>query len=101
MKQEKFIRFCNELKAFYKEQKKLDDVLKVVCPSSTGVVELGNDFVGAYVDLMDDALGTGDFFSWFVFDNDFGARKRSIKIDGKEYVVKNEVDFYNIIDKLK
>lgn len=97
MTYEEFLKASNDLKAFFKEQKKLDAALNVISPSGTSVVEFGNEFVDSYIDVVEVALGDeSNSFSWFVFTNDFGAKKLQVRVDGVTYRIKNEKDFFDI-----
>jgi len=93
-----FKSYCDELKRFNAEQDKLNDVIKVIAPTSTGVVEFGSHFIDAYIRLVDEAMNTDDMFAWFVFENDWGKKKlfiKDLRENGKEYIIKSERDFYN------
>ena len=97
MTYKEFLQANNSLKAFFEEQKKLDKALRVISPSGTSVVEFGNDFVDAYISVVECALGDeNNFFSWFVFENDFGAKKHKVKIKGKEYAICSDIEFFNV-----
>lgn len=98
---EEFERAVNNLKEFFQEQDKLDAVLKVLSPSGTGVVEFGNKFIDDFIRLGEAGLKDQDnWFGWFVFDNNFGARKLTLKFNQVEYVIANEKDFYDVFVKL-
>jgi len=87
---------CDKLKDFFAEQDRLQKVVEVISPDSNGVIEFGNWFVDAYVNLMAIALNDEhDWVSWFVFDNDFGRKKLSIN----DHPITNEKTFYNFIIK--
>ena len=101
MNYDQFLEASNKLKNFIKEQEKLNDVLKVISPTSTGVVEFGNDFIDDYVRVVELALGDEfNWFSWFVFDNNFGSNKLKVKVNGKEYMIFGEQQFYNVCIKM-
>lgn len=91
---------CNGLKEFLKEREKLQEVLDVISPSSTGVVEIGGKFIDDYIKLIEINLGDRDgWVSWFVFDNDFGKNEFEVRIDTDIFKVCNEKDFYKIFKK--
>jgi hypothetical protein len=93
---------CCALKEFMEEQKKLDAVLKVISPSTTGVCEYGNKFIDDYIKVVEIALGAEfNSFSWFVFENDFGKNKRKVKIDDKMIEICDEKQFFNACIALK
>ena len=101
MKYEQFLEASNKLKKFIKEQEKLNDVLKVISPTSTGVVEFGSEFIDDYIQVVEIALGDDyNWFSWFVFENDFGAKKLKVIVEGKEYIILGEQQFFNVCIKL-
>ena len=77
------------------EQKKLDDVIKVISPSSTGVAEFGSKFIDDYITVVEIALkDEWNSFSWFVFDNEFGKKKLQAIVNGKKRKICNERDFF-------
>lgn len=101
MEYKQFLEASNKLKKFIKEQEKLNDVLKVISPTSTGVVEFGNEFIDDFIQVVEIALGDDyNWFSWFVFENDFGNKKLKVKVDEKEYVILGEQQFFNVCIKL-
>lgn len=97
-----FERAISDLKSFFKEQEKLDAVLKVISPTSTGVCEFGHSFIDAFIRLGEAALKDEyNWLSWFVFDNEFGAKKLTVSFDGKDYTIANEKDFYDALVKFQ
>lgn len=101
MEFKQFLEASNKLKKFIKEQEKLNDVLKIISPTSTGVVEFGGEFIDDYIQVVEIALGDDyNWFSWFVFENDFGSEKLTVKVDGKEYTILDEQQFFNVCIKL-
>lgn len=104
MTYQEFKTACDKLKDFLREQDRLEDVIKIIAPDSTAVVEFGSYFIDAYVNLMAIALGDEyDWVTWFVFENEFGKDKKEISelIGGKEkkWKITNEKTFYNFITK--
>lgn len=98
MEYEQFYKASQNLEEFIREQEKLDAVLKVIAPSSTAVCEFGNKFIDDYINVVEIALNdTGNWFSWFVFDNDFGRKKLTVNFDGEEFVISDEKTFFEII----
>ena len=101
MEYKDFYYASHNLKEFIKEQDKLDAVLKVISPSSTGVCEFGNKFIDDYIKVVEIALGDEfNWFSWFVFENDFGKKKMKVKVDNKEYKICDEKQFFDVCIKL-
>ena len=97
MEYEDFLKASNALKKFMNEQDELDNVIKVISPSSTGVVEFGNSFIDDYIRVVEIALEDKyEWFSWFVFDNDFGENEMVVTVEGKEYKISNEQEFYDV-----
>jgi len=98
MEYKDFYEAIGSLKDFIKEQDKLDAVLKVISPSSTGVCEFGNKFIDDYIKILEIALGdTNQWVSWFVFENDFGKNKLEVRVNDIEYEISNERQFFDII----
>lgn len=97
MEYKDFYDASQNLKKFQNEQDKLYAVLNVISPSSTGVCEFGSEFIDDYIKVVEICLGDKyGWFSWFVFENDFGKRKLHTKIDDKEYTICDEKDFYEM-----
>lgn len=95
---EQFHKDIQNLKRFKDEQDKLKAVLQVISPTSTGIVEFGNQFIDDYIDVVEQALGHeyGLVF-WFIFDNEFGQKNMVVTLDGKEYVIASIRDIYDFI----
>ena len=97
MEYKDFLKASNALKEFMNEQDKLDNVIKVISPSSTGVVEFGNQFMEDYIRVVEIALDDKyEWFSWFVFENNFGENKLIVAVEGKEYRICDEQEFYDV-----
>lgn len=98
MEYKDFYEAIQSLKDFFKEQDKLDAVLKVISPTSTGVCEFGNEFIDDYIKIVEIALGdTNQWVSWFVFENEFGKNKLEVKVNDIGYEISNEREFFDII----
>lgn len=98
MTYENFHEAIQNLKRFEAEQDKLKQVLQVISPTGTGVVEFGNDFIDNYIDLIELAIGHEyGLVSWFVFDNEFGQKNMIVTLDRKEYVISSIRDIYDFI----
>ncbi len=93
-----FYYAIHNLKKFMKKQDKLDAVLKVIAPSGTSVCEFGNEFIDDYIRLLEQSVNDqSNWVSWFVFENDFGAKKMKVKLpNGKEYKIASEKLLYDI-----
>jgi len=98
MEYKDFYEAIQSLKDFIEEQDKLDAVLKVISPTSTGVCEFGNKFIDDYIKIVGIALGdTNQWVSWFVFENEFGKNKLEVKVNDIGYEISNEREFFDII----
>jgi hypothetical protein len=101
MEYKDFFEASISLQNFIKEQDKLNDVLKVISPSSTSVCEFGNTFIDDYIKVVEIALGdTNQWFSWFAFENNFGKNRMVVKVNGKSYKICDERQFYDVCIKL-
>jgi hypothetical protein len=97
MEYKDFLKASNALKKFMNEQDELNNVIKVISPSSTGVVEFGNQFIDDYIRVVELALDDKyEWFSWFVFENNFGENKLIVAVEGKEYRICDEQEFYDV-----
>ncbi len=101
MTYEQFHSAINALKAFLEERKKLEEVIKVISPTSTGVVELGGQFIEDYIAVLEIAMGDkGGFVDWYIWDNKFGEKGLEVRYDDKEYKIRNDKDMYNFLQML-
>ncbi len=99
-KEQQFIESIENLKKFLKEREKLQDVIKVISPSSTGVVEIGGEFIDDYIDVMKIAFNDPyNHIDWFVFENDFGENELDVTIDNKETKITSSEIFYKVMLK--
>lgn len=90
-----------KLQKFFEEQEKLNTVLKVLSPTSTGVIEFGSTFIDAYINLLEKSFGDHfNWISWFIFENDFGRKGMAAKgsSDKKLTKIKTVKQLYKIIN---
>ena len=98
---EQFHEANENLKAYFLEQDKLDAVLKVISPTSTGVCEFGSKFIDDYIKVVEIALCDEDnWYSWFVFDNDFGREKLRACIKNEWFEIETARQFYDYVTVL-
>jgi len=101
MTYEQFHIAINALKAFLEERKKLEAAIKVISPTSTGVVELGGQFIEDYINLLEIAMGDKwGWTDWYTLENDFGAKGLKVRCDDKEYKIRNDKDMYKFLQLL-
>ncbi len=95
-----FLTANNNLKEFIKSLDKLNhETLNLI---KDDVFEFAFKYVEQSVNLMEIALGDeGNWYSWFVFENNFGENKWCVKIHGCEHCIENEKQFYDICIKQK
>jgi len=93
-----FEHSIERIKKFIEEQHKLGSLARVISPSGTNVCEFGSEFLEDYIRLLEIiCLDTEtNWISWFIFENDFGKRKYTVIVDGKNYIIDNEKIFYEI-----
>ncbi|MDI1317743.1 hypothetical protein [Flavobacterium sp.] len=97
MEYKDFYSACQNLKEFLKEQDKLNNVVKLLYPSSTFFFEFGNKFIDDYITVVELALGDKlTLFSWFVFENEFGKNELVLKVNNFGYKICNEEQFFDI-----
>jgi hypothetical protein len=95
MQYKDFLRASEDLKQFIRDQDRLSDLAKVI--TGTAFCDFGNRFVDDYIRVVEIALGDEtNAFSWFALENDFGKKKLKVKIEGKEYKICNEKQFYDV-----
>jgi hypothetical protein len=83
------------LEEFYKERQRIDDLAHAISPHST--LEFGAKFIDDYVWLLETAMNDEDqWISWFVFENDFGRKGLTCKINDKEYKITTAKKLYNV-----
>ena len=101
MTYEQFHIAINALKAFLEERKKLEAAIKVISPTSTGVVELGGQFIEDYIAVLEIAMGDKEgWIDWYVWENKMGENGHRIISNGKEYKIRNDKDMYNFLQLL-
>ncbi len=87
-----------KLQAHFKERQDLETALKVLSPTGTNTLEFGSWFIDAYIWAVEIALGDEDnWFSWFVFENDFGAKGLNVIIDGEKTEITDAKIFYETV----
>jgi hypothetical protein len=88
----------DKLKAYRKQQEKLDEVLKVISPSGTGVVEFGNEFIQDYIKIVSIAINDPEcWYEWFVYDNNYGRNRLTAQINKKDFIIKDCKSFYEFM----
>lgn len=71
----------------------LDDQRKLSRMVGDGIPTFGNALVENYIEALsiaagDEAMpGRDTWLYWYIWDNDFGKRKLTVKVNGKEIVV--------------
>ncbi len=79
-----FERAVEKLQAHFKEREKLGELLRFISPSGTNIVEFGSEFIDTYIWAVELALNDEcNWFAWFVFENNFGAKGLKVGINGK------------------
>lgn len=102
MEYKDFYYASNNLKIFINEQDKLNTILKILSPSSGGFCDFGNKFIDDYISLLELALcDDSNWFSWFVFENEFGKNELEVKVNGINYKICNEKQFFEVFIKMK
>ena len=87
-----------KLQAHFKERKDLEATLKILAPTGTYTLEFGSWFIDAYIWAVELALGDEDnWFSWFVFENDFGAKGLNVIIDGVKTAITDAKTLYEVV----
>lgn len=93
-----FNRAVEKLQAHFKERDKLEELLNLISPTGTNVIEYGSEFIDDFIWVVELAVGDEcNWFSWFVFENDFGAKGLSIRIDGEETKITDSTIFYETV----
>lgn len=87
-----------KLQAHFKEREKLDELLRFISPTGTTVVEFGSEFIDSYIWAVELALGDEcNWFAWFVFENDFGAKGLNVIIDGVKTAITDATILYETV----
>ena len=90
------------MKDFLKEQEKLNLIIKLLSKDATNYCDFGNKFIDDYISLLKIALGDkSDWYSWFVFENEFGKNELEVLVDGIHYKICNEKQFFDLCIKTK
>ena len=94
----------SEIQEFSNDQDKLQDGLKILIPSNSGIIEFGSKFIDQYIQTLSDVLGDDwNFISWYVFENDFGKKRFTAKaVTWKSSrVIDTPVKLLNLIESNK
>lgn len=98
MNRQQFKEAIAELRKFEKERTLLDNVLNAISASSTGVVDFGGYFIESYIKVLEIALKSPlGWVSAFVFECDYGNYPFTGAIDGKDFSVQTEDEFYDLV----
>ena len=99
MNKSEFKEAIIELKNFEKDRQKLQAVLDMICPSSTGVVEIGGYFIDSYIKVVEIALNSPKgWVSAFVFECCFGQFAFTGEINGQDFRVTTVEELYDLIE---
>jgi len=98
MNKSEFKEAINELQDFEKDRQKLQAVLDAICPTSTGVVEIGGCFIESYINILEIALNSpAGWVSAFVYECCFGDYPMTGSIDGKDFSITTADELYDLI----
>ena len=81
-----------------------NEALQKLAGDSFICVDIGDKLLDAYVAALSRELGDNSkdtWLSWFIWENDFGARGHECTVKGKEYIVKNTADLLEVIEAWK
>ena len=94
-----FVDSVNNLKAFFEEQDRLGIIVKIISPTSTGVVEFGDKFVDDYIKLLEIAINDQtEMISWFIYENDFGRNGLKVTFEGEQpKEINTAIDLYYFV----
>ena len=91
-----FYEAAQHLKDFINEQEKLKTIVEILAPSNVVYVEFGNKFIDQYIKLVEHCIQDhSHFYSWFVFENDFGKNHLELQLSGQKHQISNEKEFYD------
>ena len=100
MNKSEFKEAIIELKNFEKDRQKLQAVLDMICPSSTGVVEIGGCFIESYIKVLEIALNVPKgWVSAFVYESCFGEYPMTGALNGEDFCVTTVEELYDLIEK--
>lgn len=96
MERSDFLSAIDELRKFFSELNRLQDVLDAISPTSTAVVELGGFFIDSYIKVLSIASKCSEeMLSAFVFESNLGEYPLTGDIDGVDFCVKTADEFYD------
>lgn len=100
MTREEFKEAIQRLKDFEQERNKLDAVVNAISPTSTAVVEIGGYFIDSYIKVLEIALNCPvGWVSAFVFECEYGLYPFTGELDGKDFSVQTEDEFYDLVQE--
>lgn len=92
------------IQEFSNDQDKLQDGLKILIPSNSGIIEFGSKFIDQYIQTLSDVLDDDcQLISWYVFENGFGKKRFTAKaVTWKSSrVIDTPVKLLNLIESNK
>ena len=100
MTREDFKEALQKLRDFEKERDKLDAVINAISPTSTAVIEIGGYFIDSYIKVLEIALNCPlGWVSSFVFECEYGLYPFTGELDGKDFSVSTEDEFYDLVQE--
>lgn len=100
MDYEDFYSASNNLKVFFNELDTLNLLTQVLSTDSSSYSNFADKFIDDYISLLQLALGDkSEWYSWFVFENEFGKNELEVLVQGIQYKICNEKQFYDICIK--
>lgn len=96
-----FIEICNLIKKQDEKDYKFTEFMESYLDGR--FVPMMNEYLTIAIEkLVNDAFYDNcdeSWFSWFVYENDFGKKKLSAWVDEKEYVISSPSNFYDFVEK--
>ena len=95
-----FIGYMNAIKRYNTESDELNKHIKAIAQGA--FCEVGYNLLDVFTNLLSEAIGDEDeMVSWYVFDNDFGARGFKAGREGKLKRIKTLDELWTLIQDNK
>lgn len=83
---------------FLKDVKEFDEGLQKICKEGNCFTTLGLRLLDSYIELLGEHFGVSDEdLYWHIYDNDLGRLKKSLRVNGKEFVIGSAGDLFKAL----
>jgi hypothetical protein len=98
MSVEKFTSYMMVIKKHQEKNREAGKALSVFAPSSFIIVEIGDELLAAYINLVEEKMGSqSGWIDWFIYENNWGKKKYEAGFKDRLKPIETIIDLYNLI----